>query len=87
MEAEIGVVYETDGLHAAFDFIEQKILPLFLMREPKASNLATTGTKVSVSNFRRSAPKKALSAGKMPLLKLLLHGDPNHRFGSWLRLF
>jgi len=29
MEAEIGGVYETDGLHAAFDFIEQKILPLF----------------------------------------------------------
>ena len=36
MEAEIGVVYEADGLHAAFDFIEQKILPLFLKRRAKS---------------------------------------------------
>ena len=32
IEAEIGIVYEADGLRAAFDFIEQKILPLFLKR-------------------------------------------------------
>ena len=36
MEAEIGVVYETDGLHAAFGFIEQKILPLFLKRRARS---------------------------------------------------
>ena len=36
MEAEIGVVYEADGLHAAFEFIEQKILPLFLKRRAKS---------------------------------------------------
>jgi hypothetical protein len=36
MEAEIGVVYETDGLHAAFGFIEQKILPIFLKRRAKS---------------------------------------------------
>ena len=36
MEAEIGGVYEADGLHAAFDFIEQKILPLFLKRRAKS---------------------------------------------------
>ena len=36
MEAEIGGVYETDGLDAAFDFIEQKILPLFLKRRAKS---------------------------------------------------
>jgi dsRNA-specific ribonuclease len=35
MEAEIGAVYQTDGLHAAFDFIEQKILPLFLKRRAR----------------------------------------------------
>lgn len=29
MEAEIGVVYEKDGLQAAFDFVEEKFLPVF----------------------------------------------------------
>ena len=29
MEAEIGVVYEAEGLQAAFDHIEAKFLPLF----------------------------------------------------------
>lgn len=29
MEAEIGVVYEADGLQAAFVHIEEKFLPLF----------------------------------------------------------
>ena len=33
--AEIGVVYEADGLHAALEFIEQKILLLFLKRRAK----------------------------------------------------
>jgi dsRNA-specific ribonuclease len=29
MEAEIGVVYERDGLQPAFDFIELKFVPIF----------------------------------------------------------
>lgn len=35
MEAEIGMVYETEGLHAAFDFIESKFLPLFIKQRTK----------------------------------------------------
>ena len=30
MEAEIGLVYEAEGLQPAFDFIEQKCVPTFL---------------------------------------------------------
>ena len=30
MEAEIGVVYEERGLQAAFDYIEEKFLPVFI---------------------------------------------------------
>ncbi len=29
MEAEIGIVYERDGLQPAFDFIGEKFLPIF----------------------------------------------------------
>ncbi len=29
MEAEIGVIYESNGLQAAFDHIEKKFVPLF----------------------------------------------------------
>ncbi len=29
MEAEIGVVYENEGLQAAFSFIEDKFIPIF----------------------------------------------------------
>ncbi|MEN8660955.1 MAG: hypothetical protein ACN4GF_10680 [Lentimonas sp.] len=29
MEAEIGVVYKSEGLQAAFDFIEKKFVPVF----------------------------------------------------------
>ncbi|MGJ8639036.1 MAG: hypothetical protein ACSHYA_06545 [Opitutaceae bacterium] len=29
MEAEIGVVYETQGLQAAFDHIEEKFIPIY----------------------------------------------------------
>jgi len=36
MEAEIGVVYESEGLQAAFDFIEGKFLPLFIKRRTKS---------------------------------------------------
>jgi len=30
LEAEIGILYETKGLEAAFDWIEREILPQFL---------------------------------------------------------
>ena len=36
MEAEIGVVYETEGLQAAFNYIEGKFLPLFMKRRTKS---------------------------------------------------
>jgi dsRNA-specific ribonuclease len=36
MEAEIGIVYENEGLQAAFDFIERKFLPLFIKRRTKS---------------------------------------------------
>ena len=35
MEAEIGVVYKTDGLEAAFDHIEAKFLPLFIKQRKR----------------------------------------------------
>ena len=36
MEAEIGVVYEREGLEAAFKFIETKFLPVFKKQRAKA---------------------------------------------------
>ncbi len=33
MEAEIGSVYERDGLEVAFKFIEEKFVPIFLKQE------------------------------------------------------
>ncbi len=33
VEAEIGIVYEKDGLAAGFAFIEARLLPVFLARE------------------------------------------------------
>jgi dsRNA-specific ribonuclease len=35
MEAEIGVVYESEGLQAAFAYIETKFLPVFLKKRRK----------------------------------------------------
>lgn len=35
MEAEIGVVYEDEGLQAAFAFIEDKFLPMFVKQRKK----------------------------------------------------
>lgn len=35
MEAEIGVIYEREGLQAAFRFIEDKFLPLFIKQRKK----------------------------------------------------
>lgn len=36
MEAEIGTVYETDGLDAAFKHIEERFVPLFKKQRAKA---------------------------------------------------
>jgi len=36
MEAEIGVIYEAEGLQAAFEFIESKFLPVFEKQRRKA---------------------------------------------------
>ena len=36
MEAEIGVVYEKEGLQAAFAFIETKFLPVFIKQRTKS---------------------------------------------------
>lgn len=35
MEAEIGIVYETEGLHSAFQHIQSKLLPIFLKQQAK----------------------------------------------------
>jgi dsRNA-specific ribonuclease len=35
MEAEIGVIYEAEGLQSAFDHIEAKFLPIFLKQRAK----------------------------------------------------
>lgn len=35
MEAEIGLIYHQSGLQAAFDFIEEKYIPLFLKQRTK----------------------------------------------------
>ncbi|MGB0744763.1 MAG: hypothetical protein ACPGSB_09570 [Opitutales bacterium] len=36
MEAEIGVIYEANGLEAAFDHIEKKFMPLYKKQLAKA---------------------------------------------------
>ncbi|MDF1813247.1 MAG: ribonuclease III domain-containing protein [Verrucomicrobiales bacterium] len=33
IEAKIGVIYRTEGMEAAFSWIEQELLPLFLKQE------------------------------------------------------
>lgn len=37
VEADIGIVYETSGLNAAFDYMEERLLPVFRKqrRKPK----------------------------------------------------
>ncbi len=35
MEAEIGVVYESEGLQPAFDYIEGKFMPVFIKQRNK----------------------------------------------------
>ncbi|MFT4901745.1 MAG: dsRNA-specific ribonuclease [Lentimonas sp.] len=41
MEAEIGCVYESAGLPAAFDFIEQKFLPVFIKQEKNRTKIGS----------------------------------------------
>ena len=41
MEAEIGIVYEKSGLQAAFDFIEEKFLPVFIKQERKRTKIGS----------------------------------------------
>lgn len=41
MEAEIGSVYNTDGLKAAFEFIESKFLARFLQQEKKRTKIGS----------------------------------------------
>ena len=41
MEAEIGLVYHTDGLSAAFKFIESRFLARFLKQEKKRTKIGS----------------------------------------------
>lgn len=45
VEAEIGRVYQTDGLQAGFDWIEEKLLPRFLVRQKQLAALDKKGRK------------------------------------------
>jgi len=45
MEAEIGIVYERDGLRTAFDFIESKFVPIFQKQQKNRSKAGTTHRK------------------------------------------
>ncbi|MEO0508359.1 MAG: ribonuclease III domain-containing protein [Verrucomicrobiota bacterium] len=45
MEAEIGQVYENDGLEAAFTHIEEKFVPLFKKQQAKAKQPGSYRTK------------------------------------------
>lgn len=45
MEAEIGVIYETNGLEAAFKHIEEKFVPLFKKQQAKAKQPGSYRTK------------------------------------------
>ncbi|MGJ8724677.1 MAG: hypothetical protein ACSHYB_08980 [Roseibacillus sp.] len=45
VEAEIGRVYDEQGLQAGFDWIEEKLLPRFLAREKQLAARDKTGRK------------------------------------------
>lgn len=45
MEAEIGVVYERDGLQAAFDYIETKFIPIFQKQQKNRSKIGNARRK------------------------------------------
>ncbi|MGB1127657.1 MAG: hypothetical protein ACPG3X_04725 [Opitutales bacterium] len=46
MEAEIGAVYESDGLEAAFVHIEEKFVPLFKKQQARARQPGSYRTRV-----------------------------------------
>lgn len=45
VEAEIGRIYQDNGLQAGFDWIEENLLPRFLVREKQLSSLDKKGRK------------------------------------------
>ncbi len=45
MEAEIGVVYERDGLQAAFEFIETKFIPIFQKQQKNRTKVGSNHRK------------------------------------------
>lgn len=45
MEAEIGVVYASQGLQPAFDYIEQKFLPVFIKQENNRKKIGSYRSK------------------------------------------
>lgn len=47
VEAEIGMIYEDEGLHSAFEHIESKLLPLFLKQQTKRRRPGSYRDKVS----------------------------------------
>jgi len=48
VEAELGRLYEREGLEAAFEWIEQKLMPLFDRQEEKRSSARKRSGGVSV---------------------------------------
>ena len=45
MEAEIGLVYERNGLQAAFDHIEDKFIPVFQKQQTNRTKIGSTHRK------------------------------------------
>ncbi|MGB0413319.1 MAG: hypothetical protein ACPGJU_02635 [Coraliomargarita sp.] len=45
MEAEIGIVYERDGLQAAFEFIENKFIPIFQKQQKNRTKVGGSHRK------------------------------------------
>lgn len=57
MEAEIGVIYEADGLEAAFAHIEEKFVPLFKKQQAKTQQPGSYRSKKKKDRARSpSAP-------------------------------
>ncbi|NQY31742.1 MAG: hypothetical protein HRT56_01060 [Coraliomargarita sp.] len=55
MEAEIGVIYESDGIEAAFSHIEQKFVPLFKKQQAKAKQPGSYRTKKKLKQSKKFA--------------------------------
>lgn len=47
VEAEIGMIYEDEGLQSTFEHIESKLLPLFLKQRTKRRRPGSYRDKVS----------------------------------------